>query len=716
MRTCVIRHKILFFLLLFCLTDFQAQGMTVQIDSLQESLFKLLSQNKQEEVLATRIQLAKALFSADEFDKSRDQREQALALAKAISNQDIEIECLHWIGRCYHRTNDYQKALEYFNKVIRLDDREEEHSMKAETLTEMATIYQELGNYEKAFEIEMKALRLHEVAGDSVGVATAFYKIASIFFYQEQFDQSLEYYQRCKAICDILGNKRLIYSCLAALGSVYDQLDKQNLSQHYNQSSLELAKKLNYKTGIAYSTGNIGSNLFKKGEYKDAEDHKLESLTLKKELGDKWGQMGSSIGLAEVYIVSGQPQKAIPYLEECLSISYELRAKPRRLIAYEKLYTAYEKMGNKDKSFVYMKSYVGLKDSLFKEKTAEEQGQVKRRYELEQKEYEIASLKQENDLLDRDKKIQRLQLFIFAFFAIFLLAFLAWFLSRLKLQRKMNGLLEDKNGELNSLNGALNSMNEELNSMNEEIHIKNKQLECSNEDLQQFAYVASHDLKEPLRMIHSYTSLLERRYKDQLDDSGKEFMHFIVDAVDRMKILLDDLLDYSRAGNSEKEPELVSVEDTMVIVESNLRFRFQDLKGKLIVHNENMPVIKTHRSQLMQLLQNLVSNGVKFNKPGRDPVVEVDCQKKDNQYIFSIKDNGIGISEDNLNKVFEMFRRLHSREEYEGTGIGLATCKRIVSNMGGDIWVESVEGEGSTFFFSVPVPVGKQVEELAEMA
>jgi len=702
MPTCVTRHKNIFFLILFCLTVYQTQGKTVQIDSLQKSLVSLLSQNKMDAVLDTRRQLAQELFNADEYDKSREQRQEALLIAKSTLQEEIVIECLYYIARCYLRTNNYEEALENFTEVVNRDNREGKESYKARALTEKSTIYQALGNYERAFEIQMEALRLHEVAQDSVNIASALYKVASIFFYQEQFKQSLEYYQRCKAICDILGNQRLIYSCLAALGSVYDSLDKQNLSLEYNNNSLKLALKLNYRMGIAYSTGNIGSNLYKKGEYGDAKNHILNALYLKKEIGDKWGQIGSNLTLAEVYIASGHPHKAIPHLEECLAISYELKTKPRRLEAYEQLYIAYEKMKDKDQSFIYMKNYVALKDSIFKENTAAEQGQVKRRYDLAEKENEITVLKKEKQVLDRDKQIQKLQIFIFAFFAIFLLAFLAWFLSRLKLQRKMNSLLEEKN--------------EKLNEMNDEIHIKNKQLECSNEDLQQFAYVASHDLKEPLRMIHSYTSLLERRYKDQMDESGKEFMHFIVDAVDRMKILLDDLLDYSRAGNSEKAPEMISVEDMMVIVESNLRFRFEDLNGTLVVKNENLPSIKSHRTQLMQLLQNLVSNGVKFNKPDRDPIVTVDCEKKDNLYVFSVKDNGIGISEENLNKVFEMFRRLHSREEYEGTGIGLATCKRIVSNMGGDIWVESVEGEGSTFFFSVPVPVGKQVEEMAEMA
>ncbi|MEM9824574.1 MAG: ATP-binding protein, partial [Bacteroidota bacterium] len=324
----------------------------------------------------------------------------------------------------------------------------------------------------------------------------------------------------------------------------------------------------------------------------------------------------------------------------------------------------------------------------------EEMGQTKRKYEIEKKEHQISLLKKENELLVSNEKIQELKGYIFAIVSLLFFLLILWIALRLSSQRKVNKLL----GEKNRL----------LNSKNQEIAIKNKQLEYSNHDLQQFAYVASHDLKEPLRMIHSYTNLLDRKYQHQLDESGKEFMFFITDAVGRMQTLLDDLLDYSRCGKQDTPTQLVDVGDVMILVEANLKHRLESKNAQLIVHRENLPVVKAHRTQVVQLLQNLVGNGLKFNKK-EQPQVIVDCQRKDNSYEFSIRDNGIGISKENFPKVFDMFKRLHTRVEFEGTGIGLATCKRIVSNMGGEIWVESKEGEGSTFFFSIPCPVEEMV-------
>ena len=208
-------------------------------------------------------------------------------------------------------------------------------------------------------------------------------------------------------------------------------------------------------------------------------------------------------------------------------------------------------------------------------------------------------------MLGKNKKIQQLQIYVFAITSIGFLLFIWWFKQRLKYQRTTNKLLEDKNEEINVQNLELqhakdqlinanllleeNNLLQEKNNIllaekNEEIKVTNKQLEHSNEDLQQFAYVASHDLKEPLRMINSYTKLLERRYNDLFDDTGKEFMHFVIDAVSRMETLLDDLLDFSRAGTQEAPKDAISLETVMVLVEANLRHRFELLNALSLIH------------------------------------------------------------------------------------------------------------------------------------
>ncbi|MEM9917518.1 MAG: tetratricopeptide repeat protein [Bacteroidota bacterium] len=679
--------------LIFAICLFVQNGYADRIDSLRQVLDnKNLSD---EQIIQLKYQLGNDLHLDERYDEAEQCFIYALEIAQRKQDNISICKVLLGLGRTHESRTNYPEALAYYKEVLEMQVEGSDITRKAAAFSQMSSIYQALGDYEKAFEMQLSALQIHEKVKDSEGIARAHYVIGTIFFYQKQFEQSLEYYEKAKILCDKINKERLIYSCLAALGSVHSELSHYKESLYYNDKALQLARKLEYKIGIAYVLGNIGSNYLKQGNLEQAEIHKKQAIQLMTSMEDKWGAIGNKLGLAKVYLEAEKTDMVIPTLEDALQMSKELDSKPRQLEAYQIFIETYEQLEDVDKAYFYLKKHQALKDSLINEKTLEEMGQSQRRYEIQRREHEISLLKKENELLAKNKKIQKQQIYIFGIAFLSFLVVLGWFITRLKYQRNINHLLEEKNLI--------------LNSKNDEIRIKNKQLEHSNQDLQQFAYVASHDLKEPLRMIHSYTSLLKKRYDTVFDSSGKEFMHYVTDAVIRMQTLLDDLLDYSRTGSQKVPLKKIKVHDVLTIVQANLRHRLEEYNGRLIVCEENMPMVRANHTQLIQLFQNLISNALKFR--GKEtPVVQIDCIAKDDNYVFSIKDNGIGISKHNLTKVFEMFRRLHSRSEYEGTGIGLATCKRIVSNMGGDIWVESTPGEGSTFYFSIPNTVNEMAQ------
>jgi signal transduction histidine kinase len=669
-----------------------------------DSLLTLLEVAEKENILADiyeiNYQLATVYNSGGEekYEKSTYHFIEANKVAIATNNKMNQSDCLYGIGYTHQRRNNYQEALDFFQQSIDLAKNFPEDidpSQIARVYTQISSIYQVLGDYKKAFDNQMQSLLICEKNNMLTGIANAQYNLGTIFFYQNQFERAREHYEKAKVICDQLEEERFSYSCLAALGSVNERLGEYKKSLEYNNKSLELAIKLNYKTGIAYSKGNIAVNYLNVNNFAIAEKYCKEAISIKLDLEDSYGAIGSKIDLSKVYINWNKPREAIIVLEQALELAKMVESKSRQSDIYKTLSIVYEQLDDDSRALDFTKKYVALKDSLLNEKTLEEMGTSQQRYKLEKNEHDIAMLKKENELLEQKEMNQSLQKYVFGLVTIAFLMFIWWYKSKLNYQNNVNLILEEKN--------------ELLNSMNDEIEIKNKQLEHSNEDLRQFAYVASHDLKEPLRMINSYTNLLQRRYMASFDEPGKEFMHYIIDAVGRMENLLDDLLDFSRAGSQPTPTNYASTQDVMVMVEANLRHRLELLNAKLIVKSDNLPSIKAHRTQMIQLLQNLVSNGMKF-KGKKDPIVEVDCMQKDNKFIFSVRDNGIGISEENLEKVFEMFRRLHTREEYEGTGIGLATCKRIVTTWGGDIWVESEEGNGCTFFFSVPASYAKMAE------
>ncbi|MFX1426926.1 MAG: ATP-binding protein [Promethearchaeota archaeon] len=224
-------------------------------------------------------------------------------------------------------------------------------------------------------------------------------------------------------------------------------------------------------------------------------------------------------------------------------------------------------------------------------------------------------------------------------------------------------------------------------------------LRRSNEDLQQFAYVASHDLQEPLRAIVSFSQLLEDKYNDKLDKDGKDFIQFITDGAKKMNILIKDLLSYSRITTHAKPLEMTNLENILKDALFNLQESIKE--SNAVITHDDMPTLKVDKTQFMQLFQNLISNSIKFRRK-EPPRVHISVKESIDKWTFLIKDNGIGIESKYFDRLFNIFYRLHTKEEYPGTGIGLPICKKIVQRYGGEIWVESELGKGSIFFFTIP--------------
>jgi PAS domain S-box-containing protein len=223
----------------------------------------------------------------------------------------------------------------------------------------------------------------------------------------------------------------------------------------------------------------------------------------------------------------------------------------------------------------------------------------------------------------------------------------------------------------------------------------------SNADLEQFAYVASHDLQEPLRMVASYTQLLARRYHGKLDQDADEFIGFAVDGARRMQELINDLLTYSRVGTRPLQLEVVDTAQTVDQVVSDLAAAIQDSHATVI--RDDLPQLGGDPTQLRQLFQNLIANGIKFHRPDDAPLVRISATREHGAWLFSVDDNGIGIEPQYQERIFALFQRLHTRADYPGTGIGLAICKKIVERHGGHIRVDSTPGRGTTFLFTLPI-------------
>lgn len=267
-------------------------------------------------------------------------------------------------------------------------------------------------------------------------------------------------------------------------------------------------------------------------------------------------------------------------------------------------------------------------------------------------------------------------------------------------------IMRDSKGKALRMIGAMTDITyrkqyeESLKSLNIQLEKQTKELTISNKELEQFAYIASHDLQEPLRMVTSFLNQLKRKYQDQLDEKAHQYIHFAVDGSLRMRQIILDILEFSRVGKHDENKDEI---DLNQIVDEVCQLQHRLIEEKVaLVQFDHLPKIISYRSPILQVFQNLIGNALKYSKPNVSVTIEVTAKEIKDEWEIAIKDNGIGISKEYHEKIFILFQRLHVDEEYRGTGIGLAIVKKILDNLGGRIWVESEEGVGSTFYFTIP--------------
>lgn len=241
---------------------------------------------------------------------------------------------------------------------------------------------------------------------------------------------------------------------------------------------------------------------------------------------------------------------------------------------------------------------------------------------------------------------------------------------------------------------------EQIRESNEQLKKYVDALSKSNQELEQFAYIASHDLQEPLRMITSFLKLLETRYKDKLDDKARKYIHFAVDGATRMRRIILDLLEYSRVSVKPEKLELVKLSD--VIEDVLILHRHAINEKKVIINLINLPEVVANRIYMVQVFQNLIGNAIRYSKPDEPPQIKVHSEELQNEWLFSVSDNGIGIEKEFQEKIFIIFNRLHTHDQLTGSGIGLSIVKKVIEGYGGRVWVDSEPGVGSTFYFTLP--------------
>lgn len=576
----------------------------------------------------------------NELDKALDFAKEAFAMIDDNSDESLQIEVYSQLSQVYIKKQEYSKILDYCKKVLDLCTRTDNVEKELSALNNIAIFYGAKADYKKAMQYFLDALEKSRLTGYRFHIANSLINIATIYASLFNYKEAINRYQMVlEDYRDVLENytQVIIYN---NLGNIYYHDDQAEKAKANFIKAYDLAVQINYKEMMAHSLAQMSRAEAALSNFDVAYEQAMTAQELFKDLGEVTGKQINLINLGNILYHKKEIEAAIKCTSQGIDFARRMKDDLSEIRGYELMAKIYQECKDFEAALNYQIIYSKAQEKFAKI-------QISRQI----LDYEI-----DRSIKEKQEKIEQLTK-----------------------ENATKSLLLEKT---------------------EQINRQNQELLQVNEELRQFAYVTSHDLKEPLRMIGSYTQLIEKMYKRQETEDSKLFFEFINEGVTRMNNLLDDLLRYATIGKTETEIRTIKIVDVVEIAIKNLRLSIEEAKA--VIHYGQLPEVNSINSLLIQLFQNLISNAVKFKNEHSTPEINISCTEEPDFYTFAISDNGIGINPEFKNRIFIIFQRLHARTQYPGTGIGLAICQKIVQRLGGKIWVESELGKGATFYFTLP--------------
>ncbi len=596
-------------------------------------------ENVQSEIQSL-IAKSEVLIKRNKFIDAQKLARKGLTLANENNDRFSKANVYNLLSKSYIKSQGYNEILNYSEEVLEISQLTGDVEQEIIARSNLGVYYAARLDYKSAIPYFFSSLEKSEAIQFDRQTAQNLINLGTIYARLFNPKEALSKYEAVVEKYDrvlIDTTKTILYN---NIGNIYFEEKSLNQSKKYFQKTFDLAVKIHYSEMVALALAHLAKISCEQDRYEDAAKLADRANELLEDMGDVNAKSINLLNFAKLAHHSGDFETAILHLKAGIETSKKVRNEENEIACYQLLSEFFQEKKQFENAFHFQKLYAEKQEDYLKKQRNRQILDQEIKFVTKEKEQQIDALKKENQL---------------------------------------QAMLLEKQ---------------------EEVEKANKQLTQANEELKQFAYVASHDLKEPLRMIGSYTQIINRKFGKDANEDEQSYFNYVTDGVDRMNNLLDGLLKYATVGRGEQLLKPVNLNDSLIICQSNLRLLIAENQAEII--SDELPIINGIPSLISQLFQNLISNALKFQKENNTPKIIISSEEKEHEYIISIKDNGIGIKREYKDRIFVIFQRLHARTEYEGTGIGLALCYKIMQRMGGKIWVESELGEGATFYFNFP--------------
>ncbi len=613
--------------------------------------------------------LGRMAHDSNNHEKAVTLLKKSVLLSAEAGDQNGILNGYYWMARCYRRIADYPKYQEYLllleNKAVLYSNKE----YLSYAYEGYGNLYRYLGDYPQSLDYYMKAINISEDLGNLEDLSLALNNMSLVYEYQEKYEEELKIQMRNYEILKQLDDKEDLVLCLSNISAIYNNLGDKEKSKEFVQKAIRIIEQegpdnIEFKSiGSAYV--QYAERAIDDGDFEKGMHYHNRNLELNTKYKDVKGISNAYGNIARVYHLMGQNDKAKEYYLIQLAIANDIGFLNGKLSAYQSLTELTVALNDYREAYLYQQEYLYLKDSVEIQANSQQMERIDAWFKIKEQQQQIELLSKDKAMNELEMKKQNTIFYAMSGgFLLLLIVAVIVFRNYRKLKRA------------------------------------EKQLLYANQELESFSYSVSHDLRAPLRAIGNYAVMIQEDYGNELGQEGNRYLNVVKDNTEKMNQLIEGLLAFSKLGKQRVSLSSINMNEMVERVINELR---KSLHFQTEIRIGELHSVKGDPVLINQVLVNLISNSIKYSSKSASPVVEITAEKNGHEIVYSIKDNGVGFEMQYADKLFGVFQRLHSSEEFEGTGVGLAIVQRIVNKHGGKIWAVGEQDKGAVFHFSLLV-------------